>query len=419
MSLQVAERAWVHGSFDWVRSAIRTACTHGGLRKRAPLRQTGFDYRGEETPTPWPATNSHFGVVDLAGFLKDDAHYYKAQFLQEEPEVHITPQFWEYPSAPAALNGSLLMTPCTSSSLQAWDLVAVPGGSGDAQLRSRSNASQCLTFVDNVYPIFTATCDGDDQKQRFAFPSGTGAAEAVHTDSAGTKRCLDVHGETGPNVGFYECGGDSKLNQRFVYDKAGGTLRGVETKTGLDSQCVTFVDGTAKQVWAYTNAEEVELFLNGASLGKQSIAPFDKGGWLVPYASGNLTAVGTKGGARWGSDMVLTPAAAAQLTLTLDFPAAGESGDTLLLACRVLDANGVLVRASAADVTFAVTGGVLLGTGNGDPSDHTPEGRTGSPSRKAWMGLVRAIVQRATTDDAGVTVTATAQGLGSATLQIP
>ena len=32
---------------------------------------TGFDYRGEETPTRWPSTNSHFGIVDLAGYMKD------------------------------------------------------------------------------------------------------------------------------------------------------------------------------------------------------------------------------------------------------------------------------------------------------------------------------------------------------------
>ena len=37
----IATREFVEGSFDW----------------------TGFDYRGEETPTKWPSTNSHFGVV--------------------------------------------------------------------------------------------------------------------------------------------------------------------------------------------------------------------------------------------------------------------------------------------------------------------------------------------------------------------
>jgi beta-galactosidase len=34
---------------------------------------TGFDYRGEETPTVWPSTNSHYGMLDLCGFPKDSA----------------------------------------------------------------------------------------------------------------------------------------------------------------------------------------------------------------------------------------------------------------------------------------------------------------------------------------------------------
>ena len=49
----IAERDFVMGSFDW----------------------TGFDYRGEPTPTSWPVISSHFGVLDLAGF-------YKARFAQ-------------------------------------------------------------------------------------------------------------------------------------------------------------------------------------------------------------------------------------------------------------------------------------------------------------------------------------------------
>lgn len=42
----------MQGSFDW----------------------TGFDYRGEESPEAWPATNSYFGMLDLAGFPKDAAY---------------------------------------------------------------------------------------------------------------------------------------------------------------------------------------------------------------------------------------------------------------------------------------------------------------------------------------------------------
>lgn len=32
---------------------------------------TGFDYKGEPTPDSWPDINSHFGIMDIAGFPKD------------------------------------------------------------------------------------------------------------------------------------------------------------------------------------------------------------------------------------------------------------------------------------------------------------------------------------------------------------
>jgi len=39
---------------------------------------TGFDYKGEPTPYGWPNVNSHFGIVDIAGFVKDNFHYYRS-----------------------------------------------------------------------------------------------------------------------------------------------------------------------------------------------------------------------------------------------------------------------------------------------------------------------------------------------------
>lgn len=39
---------------------------------------TGFDYRGETSPSGWPAISSHFGVMDTCGFPKDSYYYYKS-----------------------------------------------------------------------------------------------------------------------------------------------------------------------------------------------------------------------------------------------------------------------------------------------------------------------------------------------------
>ena len=53
---------------------------------------TGFDYRGEPTPCGWPSVNSHFGALDMCGFPKDVAMYYKA-WWGDKPLVHIFPHW--------------------------------------------------------------------------------------------------------------------------------------------------------------------------------------------------------------------------------------------------------------------------------------------------------------------------------------
>ena len=39
---------------------------------------TGFDYRGEPTPYEWPCINSHFGIMDVCGFPKNNYYYYQS-----------------------------------------------------------------------------------------------------------------------------------------------------------------------------------------------------------------------------------------------------------------------------------------------------------------------------------------------------
>lgn len=56
---------------------------------------TGFDYRGECAPWGWPAVNSAYGSMDLAGFPKDVFHYWRSRF-DESPVVHTFPH-WNWP----------------------------------------------------------------------------------------------------------------------------------------------------------------------------------------------------------------------------------------------------------------------------------------------------------------------------------
>jgi beta-galactosidase len=53
---------------------------------------TGFDYRGEPTPYGWPCINSHFGIMDVCGFPKDNFFYYQA-WWGSKPVVHLFPHW--------------------------------------------------------------------------------------------------------------------------------------------------------------------------------------------------------------------------------------------------------------------------------------------------------------------------------------
>ncbi len=58
---------------------------------------TGFDYIGE--PTPYHTKNSYFGQIDTAGFFKDQAYIYQAEWTDYKtaPMVHIFP-YWDFSS---------------------------------------------------------------------------------------------------------------------------------------------------------------------------------------------------------------------------------------------------------------------------------------------------------------------------------
>jgi beta-galactosidase len=54
--------------------------------------------KGEPSPLNWPDINSHFGVVDIAGFPKDSAGYYKAWWRNDSSAVYTIPASWNFPA---------------------------------------------------------------------------------------------------------------------------------------------------------------------------------------------------------------------------------------------------------------------------------------------------------------------------------
>lgn len=262
----IADRPFVAGGFYW----------------------TGFDYKGEPTPYGWPNINSHFGVIDEAGFPKDNYFYHQSVFFDaaEKPIVHIVPMHWNF--------------------------------------------------------------------------------------------------------------------------EAGKTV----------------------DVWAYTNGDAVELFLNDKSLGRKNMTQCRHVEWQVPYEAGSLRAESYRAGSNqvFASEIVKTAGSPAAITLETDWPLSQElkadNTDTALVTVRVVDDQGLTVKTDSPDssrkLTFSLSGaGKIIGKGNGDPSNHEhdkPESAT-TATHSIWGGLARILVQ--STHEAGsITLKVEGHGLKSASVVI-
>jgi beta-galactosidase len=235
---------------------------------------TGFDYRGETTPFGWPEINSNFGFLDMCGFPKDAAFYWKAWWQRSQPLVHIFPH-WNWP------------------------------------------------------------------------------------------------GKEGQNV----------------------------------------------PVWCFSNCDEVELFLNGQSLGRQTMEAFRSLKWEhVTYQPGRLEAKGYINGKMAVQKIVETTGAPAAIKLTPDRTRLLADGqDTVPIVVTVLDAQGRIVPTAGNKISFEISGaGKNAGVGNGDPSCHEPNQ---ADYRSAFMGYCMVLAQAGRTAGT-LRVTASADGLSKASVQL-
>ena len=134
-------------------------------------------------------------------------------------------------------------------------------------------------------------------------------------------------------------------------------------------------EGQEMDVRALSNCEEVELFLNGQSLGRQTMKKNSELKWKVKYAPGTLSAKGYKNGQLVAETKVETTGAPAAVQLTPDRSTINADGeDVSVFTVAVTDAKGRVVPVAADLIHFELSGpGKILGVGNGDPSCHEPD----------------------------------------------
>jgi len=131
-------------------------------------------------------------------------------------------------------------------------------------------------------------------------------------------------------------------------------------------------EGQTIDVRCFSNCEEVELFLNGQSLGRKPMPKNSHLQWLVPYAAGTLSAKGYRGGQVIAEAKDETTGEPAAVQLTPDRATINADGeDVAVVTVAVLDAQGRTVPVAGNLVNFEITGpGKIIGVGNGDPSCH-------------------------------------------------
>ena len=227
------ERPWLAGLFYW----------------------TGLDYRGEPNPMKYPATGSQFGLLDYAGFPKDEAFYIKSWWT-DEPVLHVFPH---------------------------WNL----------------------------------------------------------------------QGHEGEEV----------------------------------------------DVWAYSNMDEVELFVNGKSLGRKTMPKNGHLNWSAVYQPGNVKAVGYKNGKKAMETKIETTDIPYKVELSADRShIKADNKDVAVISAKVLDKKGRFVPDANIPLTIKMDGpGRILGVGNGNPTFRTAErpvdGKEKEFSVDTFNGLAQILIQ--------------------------
>ena len=131
-------------------------------------------------------------------------------------------------------------------------------------------------------------------------------------------------------------------------------------------------EGQEINVFCDCNCEEVELFLNGQSLGRKTVKTNSVLSWPVKYAPGTLLARAFKDGKEVLTNQVETTGEPVAVQVTPHKTSIQADGaDVAIIAAQANDAQGRPVPTASNEIEFAITGpGKIIGVGNGDPSSH-------------------------------------------------
>lgn len=177
-------------------------------------------------------------------------------------------------------------------------------------------------------------------------------------------------------------------------------------------------EGKTLDVCVYSSCEQVELFLNGKSLGRKPTNRSNKftAIWQVPYQPGTLKATGYKGRKQVSISELKTAGDPVQIKLTADKPKIKADGQDLsYVTVELNDATGIRNPVAESLVSFSIEGpGTIIAVGNANPVSIESYQL---PQRKAWHGRCLVII-KSDVKAGPIILKATAPGLNPASINL-
>ncbi len=153
-------------------------------------------------------------------------------------------------------------------------------------------------------------------------------------------------------------------------------------------------EGKPLEVSVYSSCEQVELFLNGKSLGKKPTNRSTKftATFNVPYQAGELKALGITAKKKVTTTVLKTAGEVSNIRLTADRNIIAADGQDLsYINVELVDANGVRNPKAEDLINFEIEGaGEIIAVGNANPVSLESYKL---PQRKAWQGKCQVIVK--------------------------
>ena len=159
--------------------------------------------------------------------------------------------------------------------------------------------------------------------------------------------------------------------------------------------------GKPVDVWVNSNADNVELFLNGKSQGKKDMPRNSHLQWSVNYEPGTLEAVAYKKGKKLTTKVETTGMPTEVKITPYKTTMLADGKDATVINVSVIDQQGREVPDADNKIQFFISGDAkIIGVGNGDPSSHEPDKcAEGAWQRSLFNGKCQVIIQAGTKPD--------------------